>query len=325
MTNRLHWVVVGIGDITTKRVIPAIRVEPRSRLHGIVSRDKNKGGAYAERVWTSLDEALEDPAVDVVYVATPVSLHAPQTKAALRAGKHVLCEKPMAMNHAEAQDMVRAGVESGKVFGVAYYRRMYPKIRRLRELLRTGAIGRPVLAEANNHYRFNDEDQRRPWRLDPTQAGGGPLYDIASHRVDLFNFLFGQPRRVAAQLANIVHQNPVEDSATVMIEYENGVRGIVDVRWHSRVERDQFRVIGTEGDIDLSPLNGPALVYPGGREEVPCHANLHFPCIENFVSAVLDGAPLAASGETSLWTDWVTEQAVHSNASNSALNASSSR
>jgi predicted dehydrogenase len=313
MAELLRWVVVGIGDITIKRVIPAIRAEPRSRLHGVVSRDRTKGLAYAERVWSSLDEALEDPAVDAVYVATPVSLHSPQTKAALRAGKHVLCEKPMAMNYAEAQDMVRSGAESGKVFGVAYYRRMYPKVRRLRELLVAGAIGQPVLVEANNHYWFNNEDGKRPWRLDPAQAGGGPLYDIASHRIDLFNYLFGRPRRVAAQLGNLVHKNPVEDSATAMIEYENGVRGVVDVRWHSRTERDQFRVIGTEGEIDLSPLNGPVLVQPGGREELPCHANLHYPCVENFVGAVLEDAPLASSGETALWTDWVTEQAVRSN------------
>jgi hypothetical protein len=83
----------------------------------------------------------------------------------------------------------------------------------------------------------------------------------------------------------------------------------VDVRRHSRVDRDEFRIIGTDGEMDLTPLNGPDLVYPGGREVLPAHANLHYPCIENFVSAVLDGAPLASSGETALSTAWVTEQA----------------
>lgn len=313
----LNWLVIGIGDITTKRVIPAISAEPRSRLYGVVSRDAAKGARYAEHVWRSLDEALNEPAIQAVYIATPVSLHTPQTMAALRAGKHVLCEKPMAMNYAEAQEMVHAGTESGKIFGVAYYRRMYLKVRRLKELVDTGAIGRPVLAEARNHYWFNNEDGKRPWRLDPAQAGGGPLYDIASHRIDLLNYLFGRPKRVAAQLGNIVHQNPVEDSATVLVEYDNGVRGIVDVRWHSRVQRDEFRVIGTDGEIDLDPLNGPVFVGPGGLEELPCHANLHYPCVENFVSAVLDGTPLAASGESSLWTDWVTEQAMRSHAGSS--------
>ncbi|MEO7142942.1 MAG: Gfo/Idh/MocA family oxidoreductase [Bryobacteraceae bacterium] len=309
----LNWLVVGIGDIATKRVIPAIETEPRSRLCGVVSRDVAKGARYSERVWDRLDEALRDREIDAVYVATPVALHAPQTMAALRAGKHVLCEKPMAMNYAEACEMVRAAEECGKIYGVAYYRRMYPKVQRAKELLHAGAIGRPVLAEANNHYWFNGEDGNGAWRLDPALAGGGPLYDIASHRIDLFNYLFGKPARVAAQLGNVVHRNPVEDSATVMIEYESGVRGVVDVRWHSRVARDQFRVIGTDGELNLDPLNGPLLIAPGGREELPCHKNLHYGCVENFVGAVLDGGRLEASGASSLWTDWVTERAIESN------------
>lgn len=305
----LNWLVIGIGDITTKRVIPAIQAEPRSRLYGVVSRDPEKGARYGVGVWTNLDEALRDSAIGAVYVATPVFLHAGLTIAALRAGRHVLCEKPMAMNYAEALEMVGAGHEAGRVLGVAYYRRMYPKLRRAKELLAAGAIGRPVLAEISSHDWFNAEDGRRGWLLDPRQAGGGPLYDTASHRIDALNFLFGKPLAVAAQLSNAVHQAAVEDNATVLIEYEGGLRGIVDVRRHSRVGRDEFRITGTDGEMDLSPLNSPSLVYPGGAEELPCHSNVHYPCIENFTGAVLDGAPLAASGESSLWTDWVTEQA----------------
>lgn len=290
--------------------MPAIRSEPRSCLYGVISRDPEKGARHAVRVWPTLDEALADPEVHAVYVATPTALHAPQSIAGLRAGRHVLCEKPMGMNYAEACEMVRAGRESGRVFGVAYYRRMYPKLGRARELLAAGAIGQPVLAWATAHDWFNNEDGRRPWFLDPALAGGGPLYDTASHRIDVLNYLFGKPVAVAAQRSNAVHQAAVEDNATVLVEYENGVRGVVDVRRHSRVARDEFRIVGTDGEMDLSPLNGPELVYPGGRETLPPHDNLHYPCIENFVSAVLEGTPLASSGETALWTDWVTEQAM---------------
>src|SRR5262249_50191667 len=127
-TDSLHWLVVGIGDITTRRVIPAIEAEPRSVLHGVVSRDPGKGRRYTNRVWTDRAEALTDLRVDAVYVATPVFLHAPQTIAALRAGKHVLCEKPMAMNYEEAVAMTEAARETGKTLGIAYYRRMYPKL-----------------------------------------------------------------------------------------------------------------------------------------------------------------------------------------------------
>jgi 1,5-anhydro-D-fructose reductase (1,5-anhydro-D-mannitol-forming) len=303
----LNWLVIGIGDITIKRGIPAIQAEPRSTLYGIVTRDPAKAAPYGTKVWTDLTEALRDPAIDAVYVATPVSLHAPQTMQSLRAGRHVLCEKPVAKNYAEAQQMVEVAAETGRTLGIAYYRRMYPKIQRAKALIEQGAIGQPVLAELSNHYWY-DETGHGPWRLDPKLAGGGPLYDIASHRIDVLNFLFGRPVKASAHLANTVHKYGVEDCATVLVDYENGARGIVDVRWHSRVNRDECRIIGTDGELDLTPLNGPELRGPQGEEHLPVHPNLHYPCVENFVSSILDGAPLYASGKSSIWTDWVTAE-----------------
>jgi 1,5-anhydro-D-fructose reductase (1,5-anhydro-D-mannitol-forming) len=312
----LNWIVIGIGDITIRRVIPAIQAQPRSQLYGLVTRDPAKAAPYNARAWSTLDEALADPAVNAVYVGTPVFLHAPQTIQSLRAGKHVICEKPMAMNEAEARTMKQAADESGKTFGVAYYRRCYPKVQRAKQLLAAGAIGTPVLAELTCHSWF-DGTGSRSWLVDPAKAGGGPLYDISSHRIDVLNFLFGQPLRVAGQLSNLVHHYAVEDNATVMIEYAGGVRGVVDVRWHSRVSRDECRIRGTEGEMELSPLNGPDLICthagePGARENLPPHANLHYPLLENFVDAVEGKAPLLASGASSYWTDWVTERAKRS-------------
>jgi predicted dehydrogenase len=289
-------------------VIPGIQAESRSKFYGVVSRDPAKAAKFNVRTWRTLDEALADSAVHAVYVATPVFLHAPQTVQALRAGKHVICEKPMAMNEAEARTMVRAAEESGKLLGVAYYRRSYPKVQRAKQLLQQGAIGKPVVAELTNHMWFDGTGSRR-WLVDPSKAGGGPLFDIASHRIDVLNFWFGRPLRVSAQLSNVVHNYAVEDNATVMIEYEGGVRGIVDVRWHSKVTRDECRIRGTEGEIEMSPLNGPDLVLPSGRETLPAHPNLHYPMLENFVDAVEGKAPLLASGESSYWTDWATEHA----------------
>jgi 1,5-anhydro-D-fructose reductase (1,5-anhydro-D-mannitol-forming) len=305
----LNWIAIGIGDVSIRRVIPAIQAEPRSRLYGLVTRDPAKAAPYNTLTWTTLDEALSDPEVQAVYVATPVFLHAPQTIQSLRAGKHVLCEKPMAMNEAEARLMVKTAEETRRTFGVAYYRRMYPKVQRAKQLIGAGAIGQPVVAELTYHGWFDENESHRNWLIDPALAGGGPLYDVASHRIDVLNFLFGQPGSVTGQLSNAVHHYAVEDNATVMIEYPGAVRGIVDVRWHSKVSRDECRVRGTEGQMELSPLNGPELIYPGGRENLPPHANLHYPMIENFVDAVVGKAPLQASGVSSFWTDWVTERA----------------
>jgi len=304
----LNWIVIGIGDIAVRRVIPAIQAETRSNLYGLVTRDASKAAPYGVRTWKTLEEALQDRAIDAVYVGTPVFLHAPQTIQALGSAKHVLCEKPMAMNEGEARRMVESAKASGRIFGVAYYRRCYPKVQRAKQLIEAGAIGTPVVAELTNHMWF-DGSGNRSWLVDPAKAGGGPLFDIASHRIDVLNFLFGQPLRVDAQLSNVVHQYRVEDNATVMIEYASGVRGVVDVRWHSKVARDECRIRGTGGEIEMSPLNGPELIYPGGHEHLPPHSNLHYPLIENFVDAVEGKAPLVASGASSFVTDWVTERA----------------
>jgi 1,5-anhydro-D-fructose reductase (1,5-anhydro-D-mannitol-forming) len=305
----VKWLVIGVGDITRKRVLPAILAEPRSELYGLLTRHPSKAQPYpGARVFTALEDALRDPAIDAVYVASPVALHAPQTIASVLAGKHVLAEKPVARTYAEAESIAESARASRRLWGVAYYRRLFPKLLRTRQLIAEGAIGKPVLAEANCHSWL--PIQERSWLWDPALAGGGPLYDIASHRIDAFNFLFGRPARATGLLSNAVHRLPVEDSATVLIDYAGGIRGIVDVRWNSHIDRDQFRVIGTDGEINLDPVNSPSLRYRGREESLPAHANLHFPALENFVSAVLHGAPLMCPGEEAIWTDWVTEEVV---------------
>lgn len=301
----VRWLLVGVGDVARKRVIPAILAESRSSLYGVVTRDAKKAEAYpGVAAWALLDAALEDEAIDAVYICSPVALHAEQTIACLKAGKHVLCEKPVAMNFAQAETMVRAAEESGRLLGVSYFRRLFPKLIRAKELIAEGAIGQPVLVEANCHSWLESEE--RGWLRDPAMAGGGPLYDIGSHRIDAMNFLFGRPERAMGLRSNAVHEMGVEDSATVLIGYGGGVHGVVDVRWTSRVGRDQFRVIGTEGEIVLDPMNGPELRVNGRVEMLPKHENVHAPLVANFVDAVLGEGALACPIEEAVWTDWVT-------------------
>jgi predicted dehydrogenase len=308
----MNWLVIGIGDITRKRVIPAIQTEPRSNFYAVLTRDARKADAYpGVLAFTELSEALRDTAVDAIYVASPVRLHAEHTIASLRAGKHVLCEKPVAMNFAQAEPMAAAQRESGRLLGVAYYRRLYPKLIRAKELIAAGAIGKPVFAEANFHGWLEGEE--RAWLRDPALAGGGPLYDVGSHRIDACNFLFGKPERAMGLRSNALHQLAVEDSATTLVQYAGGVNAAIDVRWNSRIQRDQFRVVGVEGEIVLDPLNGPPLklIKSDGthvEENLPTHANVHYPIVKNFVQAVLDGRALACSIDEAIWTDWVTEQ-----------------
>ena len=312
MPKDVNWLVIGIGDITRKRVIPAIQAEPRSKLYAVLTRTPQKAEAYpGARAYTNLDDALADTGVDAVYVASPVLLHAEHAIASLRAGKHALCEKPVAMNFAEAEQMQSARRNCGRLLGIAYFRRLFPKLVRAKELIAEGAIGKPVFAEANYHGWL--ESDERAWLRDPAVAGGGPLYDVGSHRIDACNLLFGRPASAFGLRANALHRLAVEDSATTLIQYAGGVHAVVDVRWNSRMPRDEFRVVGVEGEIVLTPLNGPMLkvVKSNGsvhEENLPPHANVHYSVVENFVNAVLDGGALACPIDEAIWTDWVTEQ-----------------
>lgn len=215
----------------------------------------------------------------------------------------------MAVTYHEAKTMVKSADEAGRKLGIAYYRRKYPKVERARLLIEGGVIGRPLIAEATAHDWFNPLETSRPWLADPAQAGHGPLRDIACHRIDLMNYLFGKPVLVRGLLSTLVQPIEVEDNATLMVGYQSGVRGVIDVRWNSHIARDEFRVRGTDGEIDLSPLNGPDLVYPGGTESVPAPENLHYPCVEDFVTAVLRGLEPVSSGASALLAEWVMDEA----------------
>src|SRR5438046_735192 len=133
----IGWAVVGLGDITRKRVLPAMRDDPRSRIRALVTRDPAASrpvaeGFGVERICGSLEEAISDPEVHAVYVATPVSLHYPQAMAALAAGKHVLCEKPTALNPQQVETMIATAKAADRRFGVAFYRRLFPAVLRAR-------------------------------------------------------------------------------------------------------------------------------------------------------------------------------------------------
>ncbi len=318
----LNWAIVGIGDIVRKRVLDALEREPRSRPYAAVSTHPERAREFCaafsvERYYSRLEEALADPQVQAVYVATPVFLHAPQAIAAMRAGKHVLCEKPTALNYEEACRMAAVAEECGVTYGVAYYRPFYPKIQFAREIIGQGKLGKVTLVEACYHWWWAPpEGHERHWFVEPAKSGGGPLPDVGSHRIDVLNYLFGTPASVMAAIGNQVHDYGVEDAATILMEYGSGMRAIVDVRWNSRVQRDEFRIIGTEAGLNLTSGNSGTISYRSASEnwtrELLPQDNLHYPMIENFVSAVLEGADLVSSGRRAAETDRVIAAAYES-------------
>ena len=180
----MRWGLIGAGDIVRKRVGEALRggrgceiaavSRARADLVGAFAREVGARRSYAD--WRDL---IRDAGVESVYVATPVHLHAGQTIAAAEAGNHVLCEKPMAIDVAECDRMIAACRAHGVRLGIAYYRRFYPAVRRVKDLIDSGAIGEPVIAQMIASEPFEPRPGApRHWLVQQSQSGGGLMADF---------------------------------------------------------------------------------------------------------------------------------------------------
>lgn len=295
--THVRWGLIGCGDIARKRVAPALRAIADSELVGVARARSDQAESFARefgarRWYASAAELISDEEIDAVYVATPVHLHAAQTMAAARAGKHVLCEKPMAMNLRECDEMMAACAYGGVKLGVAYYRHFYPVINRLREILGGGEIGTPIIAQINAFEYFDPAPAgARRWLLEPELSGGGPMFDFGCHRIEVLTSLLGSIRRVSSLLTNTFFDRGVEDTATAVFEFETGAQGILCVTHAASEPQDTLSIFGSKGSLTVPALNeGSSIVRVGTRERHeshPPHANLHWPLIEDFVQAII--------------------------------------
>jgi predicted dehydrogenase len=303
----LKWGLIGAGDIAQKRVAPALRDAPASELVAVSRARPELAESFAKtfgatRWYARSDELLADREIDAVYIATPVHLHAAQTIAAAEAGKHVLCEKPMAMDVRECDRMIAACRANHVRLGVAYYRHFYPAIVRIKAIVSSGEIGEPVLAQIEAFEWCNlQPGQPRSWFMKKAEAGGGPMFDFGCHRLEVLIDLFGPVRRVTSTVANVVFDREVEDTAIALLQFERGTCATLAVT-HAAIEsRDTLRIFGTKGSIHVAVLNkGDVRVIPGPDERCEAHppaANLHQPLIEDFVEAVLAGRDPIVNGE----------------------------
>ena len=299
MTRRVGWGLVGCGDIARKRVAPALRDLDNCELVSVSRADASRAEAFAKefgaRAWhADWRELFKDPLVEAVYVSTPVHLHAEQAVAAAEAGKHVLCEKPMALTVAECERMNAAAEANGVLLGVAYYRRFYPAVERVGQILESGEIGVPVVAQVNAFERFDPApDNPRRWLLDKGHSGGGPMFDFGCHRIEVLLNLFGDVSAVRALVGNVLFERDVEDTACALLQFDRGTQGVVSVTHAAREPQDTLEVFGSEGSIRVDVLNEGRLrvrTKEGERfESHPPHANLHQPLVEDFTRAVLEG------------------------------------
>ncbi len=305
--EQLSWGLIGCGDIARKRIAPALRDSGDcnfvavSRAHAELAESFAKEFG-ARKCYSAWQELLLDQEIDAVYIATPVNLHAAQTIAAAEAGKHVLCEKPMAMNVSECERMVAACRANNVKLGVAYYRHFYPVIERIKETIQSGAIGVPVLAQINAFESFNPQtDHPRYWLLEKDRSGGGPMFDFGCHRIEVLINILGPVTQVGAMRANVLFERGVEDTATALFQFERGSCAVLSVTHAAREPQDTLDVFGSLGSIHVSALNeGTMQVTSDAGERVETHspdANLHAPLITDFVHAVMNDREPAVTGE----------------------------
>ena len=315
MSDRvLRWGVLSTANINRK-VVPGTQRADRCEVVAIASRDREAAARGASeygisRAHGSYEALLADPEVDAVYNPLPNHLHAEWTIAAAEAGKHVLCEKPLAMNADEAERMVEACASAGVVLMEAFMYRLHPSWEGVRELVRSGRIGE--LRSVQSWFSYFNDDPANIRNI--AEAGGGALYDIGCYTVNLSRMLFGsEPSRIQASMT-FDETMGVDVLTSAVLEFGRGVAAFTVT---TRAETDQrVHVYGTEGRISVGiPFNIPpdrptprCSVTSGGDPPVaPDTETITFETAdpytvqaERFARAVLDEEPVPIPIEDSI-------------------------
>ena len=307
------WGIVGCGAIARTASAPAITKLPDCRLVAVMDLDTQQVQEFAQdfrvpRWYTDLSEFLKDPDLEAIHVATPPHVHAQQSIAAAEAGKHVLCEKPMAIKPDKCLQMMDACSANGVILGVAYYRRLFPQVIKLRELVDSGVLGEILALRAHYssyHAKLGDPGD---WRTDPKIAGGGVLMDTGSHRIDLLVYFGGKPSQVAAFCDTRTPDWQVEDLASLIIRFQNGVHATLQNTFCSQARADIFEIHGTQGWASVNPLSGDTVVImdSSGERQEKVHPlgkpDRQLPLIEDFSKAVMEARPPICPGSEGLKT-----------------------
>ena len=303
----IKWGLIGCGDIARKRIVPALQNMANCELVAISRENFLLAESFAKEFgirnyYRDWQELIKDGDIEAVYIATPVYLHVTQVVEAANAGKHVLCEKPMALNTLECDKMIEACLKNNVKLGVAYYRYFYPVIEKVREILLSGEIGQPKMAEINAFEWFDRKlGDPRYWLLEKRKSGGGVMMDFGCHRIEVLQNLFGKIKTIQSQLFNLQFRREVEDTAFVSLLFENDVQAIIKVSNAVYEPKDTLDIFGTCGTISIPVLNEGKITIitkEGSRtEECPPHKNLHQPLIEDFARAILDDREPTVNGK----------------------------
>jgi 1,5-anhydro-D-fructose reductase (1,5-anhydro-D-mannitol-forming) len=273
------WGIVGIGRHPDLKVVPAMKLAADTKLIATFSRNRGRSEAFAQKhnlpaAYDSLRDLLRDPRINAVYIASPNFLHACHTQMAAEAGKHILVEKPMALNVKEALEMVHACRRNGVKLGVGFHLRHHPGHRKVRQLIQEGILGRMTLAQGQFFYpdpRGMDELPKKTalseWWDKPEMVGWSySIMGMGVHIIDLLQFLLGNPiLEVSAMTNGQMASRPLDDIAAIALRFKNGVIGTACCGRRVPDSENDAMVYGTHGRIALRDTVREAF---GGRLEV---------------------------------------------------------
>jgi len=322
--KEIRWGIIGCGDVTEVKSGPAFQQIKGSKLVAVMRRDAAKAANYAkrhqvERWYSDADELINDPEVNAIYIATPPDAHAYYTLRALEAGKPVYVEKPMAIDTAQAQQMLEASRKYKLPVYVAYYRRALSGFLKVKELIENGQIGEVSQINLQLHLPPRAEDYNKeslPWRVLSEKAGGGYFYDLASHQLDYLHFLFGKAEMIHSKTENRCGLYVVEDFVEAELNYPGDItfKGSWNFCCKEEEQIDQIEIIGNKGRLrfsayEFTPIE---LIQKNKKQsftfEKPRHVQKQL--IEQVAGALQGQKECASTAETALETNRLMEQVI---------------
>ena len=316
--EKVRWGMIGCGEVAELKSGPGFQKAKGSALAAVMRRDVAKAEDFAHRhgvprVHRTSDELVRDEGVDAVYIATPPSSHYELALKVAGAGKPCLVEKPMAVNHAECLRMIDAFRARDRRLWVAYYRRALPRFLRVRELLGGDAVGRVTSLQIHVTARLATPEGAGAWRFDPEIAGAGLFLDLASHCLDLVDFLVGPVSRAAGFAVNTGGRYAAEDVTAAAFQLGDNVAGTGIWNFNASQTIDRLVVTGSDGELRTPIFTDidDVVVSRGEHENVYRFRNpphVHQPLIQTIVDEMLGHGRSESTGESGARASWVMDR-----------------
>lgn len=308
-----RWGLIGASTIAREWVIGAIRATG-GEVVSVMSTSAERGKAYAHeqgvaKSVTTLDALVNDPDIDAVYISTTNELHRDQALAAARAGKHILCEKPLAMSLDDARAMVKAAKDAGVVMATNHHLRNAATHRAMRETIKAGRIGKPLAARVFHAVYLPPHLQG--WRLDKPEAGGGVILDITVHDADTLRFILDDnpAEAIALSQAGGMGKAGLEDAVMGVLRFRNGVIAQFHDGFTTKFAETGLEVHGTEGsligrNVMTQRATGTVTLRDAeGERDLPLdHRNLYETALSAFHAAAAGKGQPSATGEDGVWS-----------------------